>query len=160
MRQLRPPPNEIQSLVSFEGADISWSSDSSELALQDLELSIRPGLTAITGPVGSGKSTLLQSIIGETIVKRGTVTYLQCGVAFCSQTAWIMDDTIRRNIVGDTSFDQKWYDFSLESCGLQEDITRMPRGDETIAGSNGTSLSGGQRQRVVSTYPVELNTST
>ena len=150
MRQLLSPSSLSGSIVSFEQADISWSSDASVLALRHLTLTIRPGLTAIIGPVASGKSTLLQSMIGETTLRSGSVTTIQSGVAFCAQTPWIMDDTIRRNITGDSAFDQKWYDFSILCCGLQADLERMPQGDQMISGSNGTSLSGGQRQRVVS----------
>lgn len=150
LRHLRTSPNLRGSLVSFEKADISWSWGAPELALRDLTLTIRPGLTAIIGPIASGKSTLLQSMIRETTLKSGCVTTIQSGVAFCTQIPWIMDDTIRRNITGDSTFDQKWYDFSVSCCGLDEDLERMPRNDQTIAGSNGASLSGGQRQRVVS----------
>lgn len=158
MGRLRSQPNSGDGLVSFKHADISWSPESSELALRDLTLIIQPGLTAIVGPVASGKSTLLQSILRETAVIRGSITTQMSGVAFCSQTPWIMDDTIQRNITGDAAFDQKWYDFSISSCGLQGDLERMPRGGQTIAGSNGASLSGGQRQRVVS-IPVQNHLS-
>ncbi|KAK0656433.1 ABC transporter [Cercophora newfieldiana] len=136
------------SLMAFEDASISWSSDSDPV-LKDLTLTIRPGLTAIVGPVASGKSTLLASLIGETRLTNGSVAPSSLsGVAFCPQTPWIMDDTIRQNITGGLEVDQKWYDFSVEASGLQGDISRMVRGDETRCGSNGAGLSGGQRQRV------------
>ncbi|XP_044722253.1 ABC transporter transmembrane domain-containing protein [Hirsutella rhossiliensis] len=59
-----------------------------------------------------------------------------------------MDQTIRHNIVGNLAFDEKWYDFSVSVCCLQDDLERFPEGDRKKAGSNGASLSGGQRQRV------------
>ncbi|KAH8668572.1 ABC transporter [Xylariales sp. PMI_506] len=148
LRELSSTQNLSSNLASFEQADISWSEEASEPVLRDLTLTIPQGLTAVIGPVASGKSTLLQSMIGETTLKRGTISTIQSGVAFCAQTPWMMDDTIRRNITGDSPFDQKWYEFSVSCCGLQGDLERMPRGDQTIAGSNGASLSGGQRQRV------------
>jgi len=150
-------PDSTAAHIKFIDADISWSRDASEPVLEGLNLEIRPGLTAIIGPVASGKSTLLASMIGETVLKKGSVTPSSLsGVAFCTQTPWIMNDSIRRNITGGLAFDQKWYEFSVSSSGLQDDIDRMPGGDQTRAGSNGSSLSGGQRQRVVSctTYPV------
>ena len=138
------------SLFVFENATITWSPDDSLAALHDLSLSIRPGFTAIIGPVGAGKTTLLSSIIGQTALQRGLISLSLSGVAYCSQIPWIMDDTIERNITGDSEFDQKWFQFSLTCCSLDNDIDSMPAGYKTVAGTNGSSLSGGQKQRVVS----------
>lgn len=139
-------------LASFVTADVSWSADATEPVLQDVNLTIKPGFTAIIGPVGSGKSTLLESLVGETTVKRGSVaTNFSGHAAYCPQAAWLMNDTIRRNITGgseDFEIDQKWYDSCILSCGLQRDLEGMAAGDQTVAGTNGSSLSGGQRQRV------------
>jgi len=149
--QLQPSPEtrSKRSIVSFQDADISWSADASEPVLRDLTLTIPSGLTAIVGPVASGKSTLLASILGETKMSRGSMAIdAPSGIAFSAQTPWIMNDTIRHNITGGVDLDQKWYDFSVLSSGLQGDLGGMLAGDLTKAGSNGTSLSGGQRQRV------------
>lgn len=153
---LGPPPVSTGTIISFSHADIAWSRES-KLVLQDLSLVIRPGFTAITGAVAAGKSTLLWSMIRETTLKRGSMTpQILSGVAFCSQTPWVMNETIRENITGGLDFDQKWYDYSVSCCGLEEDLARMPGGDQATAGSNGSSLSGGQRQRVVSCPGVHI----
>ena len=140
-----------RTLAAFESSDIAWSTDATEPVLRNLNLQISSGFTAIIGPVGSGKSTLLEALIEETVTKRGAVVLNLPSTAFCPQTPWIADETIRRNITGtvDFDFDPKWNDFAIESCGLQQDLARLPAGDQTLAGSNGSSLSGGQRQRVV-----------
>ncbi|KAK0710401.1 P-loop containing nucleoside triphosphate hydrolase protein [Apiosordaria backusii] len=134
-------------LFSFHHADISWPPNDTPV-IQDLSLTISAGFTAIIGSVASGKSTLLASLIGETTIQSGTTTPCLSPAAFCFQTPWIMDDTLRHNITGGSEFDQKWYDFSVFSCCLDKDITTMPMGDITLAGPNGSSLSGGQRQRL------------
>ncbi|KAK4184893.1 hypothetical protein QBC35DRAFT_517288 [Podospora australis] len=134
-------------LFSFDNARIAWS-ESSPPVLENLNLTISPGFTAIMGPVASGKSTLLMTILGETTMKSGAMTGKLSRVAFCSQTPWITDDTIHRNINGDLEFDPQQYAFAVSSCFLQAYLERMPLGDLTVAGSNGASLSGGQRQRV------------
>lgn len=144
-----PSTSPEAAIITFEGADICWSADSPDAILHELNLTIRPGFTAIVGSVASGKSTLLATMLGETTLRRGSMTPSLCGVAFCSQTPWIMNDTIRHNITGGSGFDQKWYEFSVSCCALREDIDRMPAGDRSIAGSNGAALSGGQKQRVV-----------
>lgn len=69
-----------------------------------------------------------------------------------------MDNTIQRNITGGLALDQKWYDFSVSSCCLQEDVDGLPRGDQTVAGSNGMALSGGQdRDWLVVPYLAETS---
>lgn len=133
-------------LFVFEKASLSWSPDDTSSVLKDVDLSIRRGLTAIIGPVGSGKTTLLSSLVGETSTVGGSISSRPTKDAFCSQVPWILDDSIRCNIIGgfDSDFDEKWLDFPISSCVLQNNIDRMPVGDQTLAGSNGSALSGGQ----------------
>ncbi|PKK47316.1 hypothetical protein CI102_9091 [Trichoderma harzianum] len=140
--------NSAGGLVSFEGACISWSTLEEKNVLHNLNLKIRLGFTAIVGPIVAGKSTLLASIIGQTIVREGYVSQVSSKVAFCSQTPWIVDDTVRRSIIGDQDIDEKWYDFAITSSYLKKDLMRLPLGDEFCCGSKGVSLSGGQRQRL------------
>ena len=137
------------SVLEFHGASFSWSRESNPV-LHDLNLSFKKGnITAIIGSVGSGKSTLLESAIGETICKSGSVTSFQSMVAYCPQTPWIINDTIRQNITGAATFDPKWYNFVVWACALEDDFQNIPGGDMSKAGSSGITLSGGQKQRIV-----------
>lgn len=101
-------------------------------------------LTAITGPIGCGKSTLLRSLLQNPTPSEA--------IAYCHQTPWIHDGTIRDNIIGQSELDIPWYRAVVQSCELDVDIKGMPEGDATPVGSRGSRLSGGQRQRVVSDY--------
>ncbi|OJJ47369.1 hypothetical protein ASPZODRAFT_64884 [Penicilliopsis zonata CBS 506.65] len=154
-------PPTIPSVVSFKDVDIMWSSDS-EAVFQSLTLDIGKGITMITGPVGSGKSALVKSILGEMKVRKGSVDTAFSNVAYCSQTPWVVDDTIRHNITGGTEFDEIWYDFAVSASCLKDDFQSIPAGDMHIAGSSGASLSGGQKQRlalaraIYSRFPVLL----
>ena len=141
-------------VVSFEDADITWSSDS-KVVFRDLTLEIGTGTTMITGPVGSGKSALIRSILGEMAVTKGFVRTTFGNIAYCPQVPWIVDNTIRQNITGGTQFDAEWYDFAVSACGLEDDFRYIPAGDMHVAGSNGASLSGGQKQRVVGRVVVD-----
>lgn len=104
----------------------------------------------IVGPVGSGKSTLLESILNQHMVKNGSMTTSFSRAAYCPQSAWIRNDTIRGNIIGFHAFDQAWFDFTCAVCGLQDDLDSFAKGDMHMAGSDGIALSGGQKQRIVS----------
>ncbi|CCF45895.1 ABC transporter [Colletotrichum higginsianum] len=134
-------------LVLFHGAKISWSPDS-DLVFKNLTLTIKRGTTMITGPVGSGKSCLLESILGETSIGAGTRTFTGYSAAYCPQTPWMMNNTIRHNITGGLEYEPKWLEQVLWLCSLTEDINNMPEGDLYNVGTNGVGLSGGQRQRI------------
>ncbi|EED22270.1 ATP-binding cassette transporter, putative [Talaromyces stipitatus ATCC 10500] len=134
-------------LVSFKSAEISWSSRL-DPTLRNLNLSVRRGIVMIIGPVGCGKSTLIESMINQSMVTGGTITASFSKAAYCPQSPWIQNDTIRRNIIGTSEFDKEWYDFTALSCGIEQDFKAMPEGDMRMAGSDGDSLSGGQKQTI------------
>ncbi|KAH7305472.1 P-loop containing nucleoside triphosphate hydrolase protein [Stachybotrys elegans] len=138
------------SIFRFQNATISWGSEDGDAVLHDLTADIKPGFTAIIGPVGAGKTTLLSSLIGETFAAQGAMSNPLSYVAFSPQTPWIMDDTIARNITAGqgTDVDAKWMDICIDRCGLRADIESFPSGLQSPTGPNGSFLSGGQRQRV------------
>ncbi|KAG0223993.1 Multidrug resistance-associated protein 1 [Mortierella sp. GBA43] len=116
--------------------------------LSDISLKILDGnLTAIVGRIGQGKSSLLGAIIGDLYKLHGTVS-IYGTVAYVPQQAWIINSTLRDNIVFGKPFDQQKYDDILLAAGLISDIGILPAGDLTEIGERGINLSGGQKQRV------------
>ena len=109
----------------------------------------RGSFTAITGPIGCGKSTLLKGLLSETACVQGIVQVSTEDIAYCGQTPWIHEGTIRDNIVGESKYDASWYKDVIRSCELDLDLSRMSVGDASMVGSRGLRLSGGQRQRIV-----------
>ena len=100
--------------------------------------------------VGSGKFTLMHALLGETITHKGFLSVASTdSIAFCSQTAWLINRSIQENILGTSMFDAPWYLEVLKSCALLEDLRNYPAGDRTLIGSKGITLSGGQKQRIV-----------
>ncbi|KXH29218.1 ABC transporter [Colletotrichum simmondsii] len=134
-------------IISFCNAKVSWSPDS-DTVFKDLSLTIKRGITMVVGPVGCGKSCLMESILSETSHSAGTRECMAHGIAYCAQTPWMMNDTVRRNITGGFDHDPKWFDQVLWLCSLTDDVKNMPGGESYNIGSNGVGLSGGQRQRV------------
>lgn len=142
--------NTNDQLLEFKDASISWTKDS-DIVLAGVNFSIPANkITMVIGSVGSGKSLLLESIIGETTIRQGGISKMLSYAAYCPQTPWLMNGTIRHNITGGSDFDPKWYDFAISSCALQRDLENLEAGDHYKAGSDGSALSGGQKQRVVS----------
>ncbi|KAL2284671.1 hypothetical protein FJTKL_08763 [Diaporthe vaccinii] len=132
----------------IKDAEFGWDASGSPLvSLGNMTLA-KGSFTAITGPIGCGKSTLLKGLLSETIFMQGSVQVSAAHIAYCSQTPWIYEGTIRDNIVGESEFDSVWYNTVLSSCELDSDLGRMPAGDATMVGSMGSGVSGGQRQRI------------
>ncbi|KAF8922710.1 ABC protein [Mucidula mucida] len=104
-------------------------------------------LAAIVGRVGSGKSSLLQGLIGEMKLLEGQFSF-GGRVAYCPQTAWIQNATLKDNILFGQPFDTAKYWSVLERACLIPDLQMLPDGDLTEIGEKGINLSGGQKQRV------------
>ena len=73
-------------------------------------------ISIIVGPVGCGKSTLLKAILGEIPPMHGSVYMATDQVAFCDQTAWHVNETIRNSIIAASEFDEPWYSTVLQAC--------------------------------------------
>jgi ATP-binding cassette subfamily C (CFTR/MRP) protein 1 len=117
--------------------------------LADVNLHVPRGkLTIIVGPVGCGKSTLLKAFLGEVGVARGTIQVSSSEIAYCDQTPWHMNGTVRESIIAFSGADERWYQQVLEACCLAQDLRQLPNGDRTTIGSKGIVLSGGQSQRI------------
>ncbi|GME79254.1 unnamed protein product [Ambrosiozyma monospora] len=76
------------------------------------------------------------------------VTGLTESAAYCAQTAWLLNATIRDNIIFAAPFNKKRYNDVIDACGLRRDLEILEGGDETEIGEKGITLSGGQKQRV------------
>ncbi|PYI35212.1 P-loop containing nucleoside triphosphate hydrolase protein [Aspergillus indologenus CBS 114.80] len=141
-------PNSDQIVLQMTGAYIH-PIPGSDFCLADINLTIKRGtVTMLNGPVGSGKSTLLKAALGELPCERGTITRARRDAGYCSQNPWLQNTTIRNNICGYLEMDVKWYKEVLRVCALDQDISRMPQGDQSVVGSGALKLSGGQKQRL------------
>lgn len=64
------------------------------------------------------------------------------------QQAWILNNTIRNNILFGSTYEAKSYWDILKKCFLVPDLKILQAGDSTEIGEKGVNLSGGQKQRV------------
>ncbi|KAF9430037.1 hypothetical protein BGZ94_008563 [Podila epigama] len=119
-----------------------------EATLKDINLSVKLGhLTAIVGRVGQGKTSLFNGIVGDMYKRTGSVK-VYGKIAYAPQQTWIINATLKDNIVFGLDFDQQKYDRIVHAAGLLPDIAMLPAGDLTEIGERGINLSGGQKQRV------------
>ncbi|XP_072031469.1 ATP-binding cassette sub-family C member 9-like [Amphiura filiformis] len=145
--------------LKIVNGDFTWGSDSSAPILKNINLEIPYGeVTMVIGGVGSGKSSLLSAILGEMTTLKGSITFgtrrnetdspSSTGVAYGAQKAWLMNATLRDNVLFGITYNQGRYRKVIDACALEQDIDILPAGDMTEIGEKGINLSGGQKQRV------------
>ncbi|CCH41464.1 Multidrug resistance-associated protein 1 [Wickerhamomyces ciferrii] len=109
-------------------------------------------LTCIVGRVGAGKSTFLQSLLGQLPVSgidgKPPSLKVHGDIAYCAQVPWIMNASVKDNILFGHKFDESFYQKTIDACQLLPDLEVLPDGDETQVGEKGISLSGGQKARL------------
>ena len=123
----------------------------------------------VIGKVGSGKSSLLSGLLGEMHLfkedsadssdTQGNGQSIELTrpksrinttgkIAYVAQQAWIMNATLRDNVLFGREYDEELYKRVITACELTTDISLLPAGDQTEIGEKGINLSGGQKQRV------------
>ncbi|KAF9905090.1 hypothetical protein EC991_002043, partial [Linnemannia zychae] len=145
-----PKPSTDNSILHEERQPLIQDSSSveSHATLESVDLSVGNGsLVAIVGRIGQGKSSLLSAIIGEMYKLQGRIQ-VSGRIAYVPQQSWIMNATLRDNILFGNEYDQDRYQHILFACGLEPDLAILPAGDMTEIGERGINLSGGQKQRV------------
>ena len=134
--------------VRLRDATFAWDRNEAVNCLEDIDFAARKGeLSCVVGRVGSGKSSLLEAILGDIWKLRGEVT-VRGAIAYAPQQPWIMNASVRENIIFGHRWDPGFYDKTLSACALVEDLKSLPDGDETEVGERGISLSGGQKTRL------------
>ncbi|KAG6985166.1 ABC transporter atnG [Fusarium oxysporum f. sp. conglutinans] len=134
-------------VIQVSDANISWSED--RVILRNLSFAVGPNqLVLLLGPVASGKTTLLKALLGEVPNITGSIDIHSKGIAWCEQSPWLLNRTIRENIIGYSHFDPVLYQAVVTACDVEKDFRQLIQGDSTVIGSKGLALSGGQKQRV------------
>ncbi|KGQ08923.1 Multidrug resistance-associated protein 1 [Beauveria bassiana D1-5] len=138
--------------VVYEFID-AWivPSGSPQSILKSIDMQImRSRIIALLGPIACGKSTFLRCLLGEADLLHGAicVTKKAITIAYCDQTPWLHNGTLRDNILGPNPYEESWYRAVVRRCQLIEDFDQLSNGDESVVGSDGMNLSLGQRHRV------------
>jgi ABC-type multidrug transport system fused ATPase/permease subunit len=118
--------------------------------ITDISFSIKKGeFIAILGQTGSGKSVLINSIMNNfTLLSNRNSVIVNGTISYDPQQAWVMNDTIKNNILFFNEMDNERYNNVIKVCQLLPDFDSFPKRDENEISSSGGNLSGGQRARV------------
>ncbi|KAJ7455115.1 hypothetical protein FB451DRAFT_1516746 [Mycena latifolia] len=148
--------------IGFRDANFTWSNDSDgsvtpspdkfALRIEDELLFKRGCINLVLGPTGAGKTSLLMALLGEmhfTPSTPGSWYNLPRagGVAYAAQESWVLNETIRSNIIFGSEYDEERYKKVLYQCALERDLELFEAGDQSEVGEKGLTLSGGQKAR-------------
>ena len=147
----REPPVQYidEETIRMQQGSFKWSaSHSAATILYDIDFSARKGeLSCIVGRVGSGKSSFISAFLGDMYKVHGQVV-TRGKIAYVAQQPWIMNASVKENILFGHRYDPDFYQKTVDACALVDDFKALPDGDETEVGEKGISLSGGQKARL------------
>ena len=132
----------IQTALSADLAALSSESPAtsrhqeSGFEVTGIDFSLDRGeILALVGSVGSGKSTIINGIIAELpMAEKGSLS-LNGKLALVSQSAYILNRSLRDNILFGQPFEQERYEQVLEACCLWPDVELLGEaGDLTEIG--------------------------
>ena len=119
--------------------------------LKEIKLKIFKGnLIGIIGEFSSGKTCLFNAILNNLDILNNSnkKIFLNGTVAYVPQKAWILNDTVKNNIIFNKPFDEKKYNKIVDICQLKPDFELFQQGDLTSISDKGDNLSGGQKTRL------------
>lgn len=148
--------------VEFRNVNFSYAQDNQNLALSQINLSIRSGETiGIIGGSGSAKSTLVQLIprlyevlsgevlVGGHNVREYRIEALRASIGMVLQKNVLFSGTIRENLRwGNPDATDDEIVAACEAAQADSFIRSFPDGYETMLGQGGVNVSGGQKQRL------------
>ena len=148
---------------SIEFDDVSFTYEGSELpALDHVSFTVKPGQTvALVGPSGGGKTTAASLIprfwdassgtvrVGGVDVRDTDPHVLMDQVAFVFQNNRLFKASILENVrASRPDASRKEVEAALSAAQCTDIIEKLPKGMDTVIGTEGTYLSGGEQQRI------------
>ncbi len=150
---------------------VSFSYDKETDILKDISFTIPCGkITALVGESGVGKTSLCHLLLRLFNPDTGTITWagqdfkkfnktwFRQQVAMVSQETFLFHTSIFENIrFFKPAASQKEVENAARAAQIDEFITSLPKGYDTLIGDRGTRLSGGQKQRLSIARAILLN---
>jgi len=143
--------------------NVSFFYEANNLIIKDVSVEIKKGQKiGIIGSSGAGKSTFVDLILGlhkpsigaikvDGIEITDNLSGWQSILGYVPQTIFLSDDTLKANIafgVPDSEINVDDVMHSIKLAQLDDFVSSINGGIETILGERGVKLSGGQRQRI------------
>ena len=150
----------VNKSIRFEHVDFSY--DGHRKILKDISFEVPVGSkVALVGNSGGGKSTITSLIprlyeldsgkvlVDDTDINEYSISSLRENISMVFQDNFLFDGTVRENLMyGNENASQEQIDFAVKSAFLDDFISKLPHGLDTLIGERGLLLSGGQKQRL------------
>ena len=148
--------------IEFDDVTFSYPGKQTP-ALSNVSFIANPGQSiALVGRSGSGKSTISSLLTRFYVPQEGEIRLddtalndidlkdLRAQFAVVSQNVTLFNDTIANNIAygARQNVSRKDIENAAKMAHVEEFLSNLPEGLDTIIGENGLMLSGGQRQRI------------
>jgi ATP-binding cassette subfamily B protein len=152
-------PERLEGHVEFRNVSFEYAGTN---VLEKIDIDAKPGSTiAIMGMTGAGKSSLVnligryydcssgQVMIDGVDVREMDLTVLRKNVSAVMQDTFLFSDTIEDNIkFGAGEVPEEVFKAACSDAMVDEFVSQMPEGYQTVIGERGMGLSGGQKQRI------------
>lgn len=146
--------------VSFE--KVSFAYRTGMPVIDQMDLCLKQGsCVGIVGESGAGKSTIMDLICGLYEIDEGelklfgqdiktlNLSDVREKIAYISQQTCLFPGTIMENLrLADPHADEDQIWAALVKAGMEESVSALPEGTQTMLSEKGDNLSGGQRQRL------------
>ena len=152
--------HDIRGEIEFQNVNFSYVPG--RPTLRDLNFLVPAGqMTALVGPTGSGKSTIA-ALVGRFYdpnsgavkldgvdLRQYCLHGLQEHISFVLQDSVLFNASIRENIAyGKPEATPEEIQRAANLANVDEFVSKLPDGLDTLVGERGVMLSGGQRQRI------------
>ncbi|KAI5122640.1 hypothetical protein M0805_008724 [Coniferiporia weirii] len=147
------PEQADNDIIGFNDCSFSWDSFANEGSYLsrrpntrkqfklrfDGEVTFKRGhINLIVGPTASGKTSVLMALLGEMYYKpHGFGSWYNLprdgGIAYAPQETWVLNETIRENILFGEPYNEERYTKVLNQCALERDLGLWKAGDLTEA---------------------------
>ena len=153
-------PQELKGDIVFDKVAFAYSAESP--VLREVTFHIQPGqMVGVVGPTGGGKSTIVSLIprfydptagsiqIDGVDIRNYKLQGLRNNIGYVLQETVLFQGTVRENIAyGRAGATEAEIMNAAKLADVDEFVSRMPHGYDSIVGERGDTLSGGQRQRI------------
>jgi len=152
---------DVEGGITLSNVSLTYP-EQKEATIKQLNLKVMPGeKVAVVGKIGSGKTSLLRLIAGLYEPTEGSIKIdqfdvthlypddLRRHVGVVMQTPLLFSGTVKENLLmGNPEATDEEIIQAAKVAGVDEIVSNLPNGYETVLAERGQQLSGGQRQAI------------